>query len=66
MNEIVIVIIGAVTLVGGVVLYAVISTTTGMEEDVNKNYIPDWMERLMGRDPSKKKTRFYLTSESVL
>ncbi|CAI8221363.1 MAG: Uncharacterised protein [Flavobacteriaceae bacterium] len=53
MNEIVIVIIGAVTLVGGVILYAVISTTTGMEEDVNKNYIPDWMERLMGRDPSK-------------
>ena len=53
MNEIVIVIIGAVTLVGGVILYAVISTT-GMEEDVNKNYIPDWMERLMGRDPSKE------------
>ncbi len=55
MSEIVIVSIGAVALVGGVILYAVITTTTGMEEDVNKNYIPDWMERLIGRDPSKKK-----------
>ena len=45
MNDIVIVIIGAVTLVGGVILYAVISTATGMEEDENKNYIPDWIER---------------------
>ena len=45
MNEIVIVIIGAVVLVGGVILYAVISTATGMEEDANQNYIPDWIER---------------------
>ena len=45
MSEIVIVIIGAVVLVGGVILYAVISTATGLEEDVNKNYIPDWIER---------------------
>ena len=45
MNEITIVIIGAVILVGGVVLYAIISTATGMEEDKNQNYIPDWIEK---------------------
>ena len=45
MSDILIVIIGAVILVGGVILYAVISTATGLEEDVNKNYIPDWIER---------------------
>ncbi|MGA1029155.1 MAG: hypothetical protein ACO3SY_00455 [Flavobacteriaceae bacterium] len=32
-------------LVGGVILYAVISTATGMEEDENQNYIPDWIEK---------------------
>lgn len=45
MSEIVIIIIGAIVLVGGVILYAVISTATGFEKDENKNYIPDWMER---------------------
>ena len=45
MSEIVIVIIGAVTIVGGVILYAVISTATGLEEDENNNYITDWIER---------------------
>ena len=45
MSEIIIIIIGAVVLVGGVILYAVISTATGLEEDENKNYIPDWIER---------------------
>jgi hypothetical protein len=45
MSDIVIVIIGAVVLVGGVILYAVISTATGLEEDKNQNYIPDWIER---------------------
>lgn len=45
MNEIVIVIIGAFVLVGGVILYAIISTATGLEEDENKNYIPDWIEK---------------------
>ena len=45
MNEITIVIIGAVVLVGGVILYAVISTATGIEEDKNQNYIPDWIEK---------------------
>ena len=45
MSELVIVIIGAIVLVGGVILYAVISTATGLEEDENKNYIPDWIEK---------------------
>ena len=45
MSEIIIVIIGAVVLVGGVILYAVISTATGIEEDKNQNYIPDWIEK---------------------
>jgi len=45
MNEIVIVLIGAVVIVGGVILYAVISTSTGLEEDKNQNYIPDWIEK---------------------
>ena len=45
MSEITIVIIGAVTLVGGVILYAVISTASGIEEDKNQNYIPDWIEK---------------------
>ena len=45
MSELVIVIIGAVVLVGGVILYAVISTATGMEEDANQNYIPDLIEK---------------------
>ena len=45
MSEIAIVIIGAVVLVGGVILYAVISTATGIEEDKNQNYIPDWIEK---------------------
>ena len=45
MEEILVVIIGAVVIVGGVILYAVISTATGLEEDANQNYIPDWIER---------------------
>jgi hypothetical protein len=45
MNEITIIIIGVVLLFGGVILYAVISTATGLEEDKNKNYIPDWIEK---------------------
>lgn len=32
-------------LVGGVVLYSIIATATGVEEDKNQNYIPDWIER---------------------
>ena len=49
MNELLIVGIGAVVLVGGVIFYAVISTATGMEEDKNKNYIPDWIEKKFPR-----------------
>jgi len=45
MEEILVVVIGAVVIVGGVILYAVISTATGLEEDANQNYIPDWIER---------------------
>lgn len=45
MSELLVVIIGAILLVGGVILYAVISTTTGLEEDKNQNYIPDWIEK---------------------
>jgi len=45
MSELVIVLIGAVVIVGGVILYAVISTSTGLEEDENQNYIPDWIEK---------------------
>jgi hypothetical protein len=45
MEEIVVVLIGAFVIVGGVILYAVISTATGLEEDANQNYIPDWIER---------------------
>jgi len=45
MSEIVIVVIFAGILVGGVILYAVVSTATGMEEDKNNNYIPDWIEK---------------------
>lgn len=45
MSELVIVLIGAVVIVGGVILYAVISTASGLEEDENQNYIPDWIEK---------------------
>jgi hypothetical protein len=45
MNQFVLVMIGAIVIVGGVILYAVISTATGMEEDANNNYIPDWIEK---------------------
>jgi hypothetical protein len=54
MSDITIVIIGAVVPVGGVILYAVISTTTGYEEDINQNYVPDRMERFFGKEPKKK------------
>ena len=32
-------------LVGGVILYSIIATATGVEEDENQNYIPDWIEK---------------------
>tara|TARA_B100000780_G_scaffold84586_1_gene57910 strand:+ start:2842 stop:3051 length:210 start_codon:yes stop_codon:yes gene_type:complete len=50
MSEVVVVIIFAVTLVGGVLAYSFFSTSLGYEEDVNKNYIPDWIERIFVKD----------------
>ena len=57
MNEIVIVVIAIVVLIVGVIIYGVISTTAGYEEDVNKNYIPDRFERMLGMDPKKKEDK---------
>ena len=57
MNEVVIVIIAIVALIAAVIIYGIISTTMGYEEDVNKNYIPDRLERMLGADPKQKKTK---------
>ena len=54
MSELVIVIIAIAALIVGVIVYGVVSTTMGYEEDVNQNYIPDRLERMMGKDPEKK------------
>lgn len=54
MNEIVIVVVAIVALIVGVIIYGILSTTAGYEEDVNKNYIPDRFERMLGMDPKKK------------
>lgn len=54
MSEIVIVIAAIVALIAGVIIYGVISTTMGYEEDLNQNYIPDRLERMLGKDPKKK------------
>jgi len=55
MNDVVVVIIGSVLLVGGVILYAVLSIKTGVQEDENKNYIPDSWERKFGKKIEKRK-----------
>lgn len=55
MNEIAIVIIAIIALIVGVIIYGVISTSMGYEEDVNKNYIPDRLERMMGMEVKEKK-----------
>ena len=55
MNEIVVVFIAIFVLIGGIVAYGVISTSMGYEVDENKNYIPDRLERMFGKDPSAKK-----------
>jgi hypothetical protein len=57
MNEIVIVIIAIVALIAAVIIYGVVSTTMGYEEDVNKNYIPDRLERMFGTDPKAKEDK---------
>ena len=53
MNEVVIVVIAIVALIVAVIVYGVLSTTMGYEEDVNKNYIPDRLERMFGVDPEE-------------
>ncbi|MGC6478910.1 MAG: hypothetical protein ACON42_00875 [Flavobacteriaceae bacterium] len=58
MNEIVIVVIGAVAIVGGVIVYSVVSTATGLEVDENNNFIPDRFEEkfsnLFGSEKEEK------------
>ena len=59
MNEIIIVIVAVVVLIAAVIVYGVISTSMGYEEDVNKNYIPDRLERMFGVDPKKEESEKY-------
>jgi len=54
MNEIVIVIIAIVALIAAVIIYGIVSTTMGYEDDVNKNYIPDRLERTLGMEVKDK------------
>ncbi len=54
MNEIVIVIIAIVALIAAVIIYGIVSTTMGYEDDVNKNYIPDRLERALGMEVKDK------------
>jgi hypothetical protein len=55
MNEVVIVVLAIVVLIAAVIIYGVVSTTMGYEEDVNENYIPDRLERMLGKDPQNEK-----------
>lgn len=55
MNEVIIVILAIIGLVAAVIIYGVVSTSMGHEEDLNKNYIPDRLERIFGLDPKKEK-----------
>ena len=57
MNEVIIVIIAVVVLIVAVIIYGVVSTSIGYEEDVNQNYIPDRFERMLGADPKKKESK---------
>jgi len=57
MNEIAIVVISIFVLIVGVIVYGVVSTTMGSEEDVNENYIPDRFERMVGKNPKKKEEK---------
>ena len=54
MTEVIIVVVAIGVLIVGVSVYGVVSTSMGNEEDVNKNYIPDRFERMVGKDPKKK------------
>ena len=57
MNEIVAVFIAIFVLIGGIVAYGVINTSMGYEVDENKNYIPDRLERMFGKDQVQKKEK---------
>lgn len=57
MNEVVIVIIAIVALIAAVIIYGVVSTSMGYEEDVNKNYIPDRLERMFGAETKAKEDK---------
>lgn len=57
MNEVIIVIFAVVVLIVAVIIYGVVSTSMGYEEDVNQNYIPDRFERMLGADPKKKESK---------
>ena len=57
MNEVVIVIIAIVALIAAVIIYGVVSTSMGYEEDINKNYIPDRLERMLGAEPKAKEDK---------
>ena len=57
MNEIIIVSIAVFILIAAIIIYGVLSTSVGYEEDVNKNYIPDRLERMFGMDPKAKEDK---------
>lgn len=54
MSEIGVVITFVAVLFGGVLAYSFFSTSLGYEEDENKNYIPDRLERMFGKNIEKK------------
>ncbi|MBC90648.1 MAG: hypothetical protein CMC67_00595 [Flavobacteriaceae bacterium] len=54
MSEIGVIITFVVVLFGGVIAYSFFSTSLGFEEDENKNYIPDRLERIFGKNIEKK------------
>ncbi len=54
MSEIGVVITFVTVLFGGVLAYSFFSTSLGFEEDENKNYIPDRLERMFGKNIEKK------------
>jgi len=54
MTEIIIVVVAIIVLIVGVIIYGVVSTSMGTEEDVNENFIPDRFERMVGKDPKEK------------
>jgi len=66
MSEIGVIITFVVVLFGGVIAYSFFSTSLGFEEDENKNYIPDRLERIFGKniekkDKKKSKNDWYLS-----